>query len=91
MRKNIRNSISLYIVVFIILLFSSCRDNKCITFHKQNGAVSYSVEKGSGVMIIHENWRDSRSDKELLLSAKTQRLITPLSAMPTNRYCGFFF
>ena len=27
----------------------------------------------------------------LLLSAKTQRLITPLSAMPTNRYCGFFF
>lgn len=64
MRKNIRNSISLYIVVFIILLFSSCRDNKCITFHKQNGAVSYSVEKGSGVMIIHENWRDSRSDKE---------------------------
>ena len=31
------------------------------------------------------------TDKELLLSAKTQRLITPLSAMPTNRYCGFFF
>ena len=28
---------------------------------------------------------------KLLLSAKTQRLITPLSAMPTNRYCGFFF
>ena len=27
----------------------------------------------------------------ILLSAKTQRLITPLSAMPTNRYCGFFF
>ena len=28
---------------------------------------------------------------DVLLSAKTQRLITPLSAMPTNRYCGFFF
>ena len=27
----------------------------------------------------------------ILLSAKTQTLIPPLSAMPTNRYCGFFF
>lgn len=27
----------------------------------------------------------------LLLSAKTQRLINHLSAMPTNMYCGFFF
>ena len=40
---------------------------------------------------VHKPAAFIKTNLKLLLSAKTQRLITPLSAMPTNRYCGFFF
>ena len=41
--------------------------------------VGIIIDGGLGTALIQ---------KKVLLSAKSQRLITPLSAMPTNRYCG---